>query len=72
MKALALDIKAVAAAIGVGRSTVYKLIGEGAFPTVKIGSRTLVRTCDLEAWLVNLPTDRGNCKDCRKPSNQSG
>ena len=56
MDTLALDIKAVASALSVGRSTVYKLIGEGAFPTIKIGTRTLVRKSDLQAWLNSLPT----------------
>lgn len=55
MTQLALDIRQVACALSVGRSTVYKLINDGAFPTIKIGTRTLVRAKDLEAFVAAQP-----------------
>lgn len=58
MTPLALDIRQVATALSVGRSTVYKLINDGAFPTIKIGTRTLVRVSDLEAFVAAQPASQ--------------
>lgn len=37
--------------LGIGRSTLYKLIDSGAIPTVPIGSRTLFDIDDLDAYI---------------------
>ena len=43
----AMSIKDAAAAIGLGRSTLYKLISQGRLQKIKVGGRTLVRSEDL-------------------------
>lgn len=34
--------------LGISRAAFYKLMQDGAFPVVKIGTRTLLRPSDLE------------------------
>ena len=41
------------------RAKVYLLMGEGAFPTLKVGSRRLIRVTDAEAWLASLEPQTG-------------
>lgn len=48
-EALALSIPDAAAALGVGRSTVYKTIAAGNLKVVRIGRRTLVPVAALRA-----------------------
>lgn len=36
---------------GIGRTTLYRLMGSRELPSVKIGSRTLIRRIDLEDLL---------------------
>ena len=43
---------------GVGRSKTYLLIKSGEIPTCKVGTRTLIRTADAEAWLNSLPAQQ--------------
>lgn len=33
--------------LGVGKSTIYKLVGEGRLSLLKIGTRSLIRAVDL-------------------------
>jgi excisionase family DNA binding protein len=40
--------------LGVGRSTLYRLIGEGEVETVKIGSRCLVVSASIDAYVDRL------------------
>ncbi len=49
MKQLCVSIDDTQRALGVGRTTVYKLIQSGRLETVKIGRRTLVRTASIRA-----------------------
>lgn len=49
---LAYSVTEAAAAIGVSRSTVWKLVAEKRLPTVKLGHRTLIRRQDLESLLA--------------------
>jgi excisionase family DNA binding protein len=51
----ALRINDAAAAYGVGRSTIYKLIGEGKLATVKVAGRRLVPCDNMEALLREGP-----------------
>ena len=46
---LATSIKDAARLLGIGRSTIYRLIGEGHLHTVKIGNRTLIKTASIRA-----------------------
>lgn len=39
----------------IGRSTVYRLIGDGKLEAVKIGRRTLVRMASIRALAGDLP-----------------
>lgn len=41
--------------IGCGRSMVYDLIRDGKIPARKVGSRTIILTSDVDAFLAALP-----------------
>lgn len=43
-----------AAALGVGRSTLFDLLGSGALPSVRIGRARRVRRDDLDAFVAGL------------------
>jgi excisionase family DNA binding protein len=47
--------------LGVGRSTTYQLLWQGAFPSVRIGSSRRIAVKDLEAFIERLKerTTRG-------------
>lgn len=47
MQPLLLPIPATCKALGIGRSTVYRLIQEGALAVVKVGRRTLIRVASI-------------------------
>ena len=44
IEALTLSIKDAGRLLGLGRSTIYRLIGDRQLETVKIGNRTLIKT----------------------------
>lgn len=53
-----LDIKAVEVIVGLKRSSIYKLIGEEAFPSqIKVGGRALWHRKQLEDWIRSLNGD---------------
>lgn len=52
---LAYRIEDAAAAIGISRSTLFEYIKDGRIPSRKIGSSTVIRHCDLEAFLDAAP-----------------
>jgi excisionase family DNA binding protein len=45
------SIREASTASGIGRTTLYQLIKAGELTPVKIGARTLIRRCDLDALL---------------------
>lgn len=47
MEELAYSINRTAKALGVGRSTIYKLIKAGQVDALKIGTRTLITTASI-------------------------
>ena len=47
MDELAYSINRTAKALGVGRSTIYKLIKTGKVDALKIGTRTLITTASI-------------------------
>lgn len=49
MERLTYSIPEAGHALGVGKSTIYKLIGEGRLNLMKIGTRSLIRADDLRA-----------------------
>jgi excisionase family DNA binding protein len=40
---------------GFGRSTLYDIVGQGLVRAVKLGSKTLIDTASLLAYLAGLP-----------------
>jgi excisionase family DNA binding protein len=48
-----LDIPALKQRLKLSRSLIYKLIGSGEIPTIKIGKRRLVRPEAVSAWLAS-------------------
>ncbi|MEM1381140.1 MAG: excisionase family DNA-binding protein [Pseudomonadota bacterium] len=55
MNPLAVSLDEAAKALSIGRTTLYKLIGNGRLKTVKLGSRRLVIASPLHELLQ--PTD---------------
>ncbi|MDB5583385.1 MAG: excisionase [Bradyrhizobium sp.] len=49
MEVIATPINDAARSLGIGRTSIYKLIGEGKLTTLKIGRRTLVRADSIRA-----------------------
>jgi excisionase family DNA binding protein len=49
---LANPILVTAARLGVSRATLYRLMGEGAIKTIKIGHRTLVAEAELQRYVA--------------------
>jgi excisionase family DNA binding protein len=52
---IAVTIADGAQLIGMGRSTLYQLIGDGVIPARKIGRRTVVLVVDLERFVSSQP-----------------
>lgn len=46
--------------LGVGRSTIYELIGAGALASVKIGRRTLVPAEAIDRYIAGLTDGSGD------------
>lgn len=53
---LAYRIPEAVAATGIGRSTLYELIKEGAIKTKKLGASTLIPRAELEKLIDGLPS----------------
>jgi excisionase family DNA binding protein len=51
-----LNIEAVMERLGVGRSTVFELIGDGQLRSVKVGRRRLVPESAITLFIQNLET----------------
>lgn len=49
MNAILASIPDAQRALGIGRSTAYRLIADGRLETVKIGRRTLIRVASIRA-----------------------
>lgn len=50
------SIDEAAARLSVGRTNLYRILGAGELPAVKLGKRTMIRESDLQAYIENLPT----------------
>jgi excisionase family DNA binding protein len=46
-----LSIVDAASSLGISRAGVYRLVGEGALPLVKIGQRSLIDSRDISALI---------------------
>lgn len=51
---LLLTVRETARRLGVGRSTMYTMLREGAIPSVKLGALRKVRVCDLLVFVEQL------------------
>jgi excisionase family DNA binding protein len=49
VESFTVSIKEAARLLGLGRSTIYRLIGERKLQTARIGNRTLVRTASIRS-----------------------
>ena len=52
---LTYTIKEAAAALGVGRTTLWRAVADGKLPAVKFGSRTLIPADGLRQWISAMP-----------------
>lgn len=59
MKAILASIPDAQRALGIGRSTAYRLIDEGKLETIKIGRRTLIKMSSILS-LAGEPHDNDN------------
>ncbi len=59
-----LRIEQVCGRVGLGRTYVYELIGQGLFPSpLKIGRASRWRDCELDAWIEQVTQSRGLAAD---------
>jgi excisionase family DNA binding protein len=49
MEPLTVTVNNAKAALGIGHTKLYELIGEGELKTVKVGRRTLIKTASIRA-----------------------
>jgi len=54
---IAVTIPEAVAMTGIGRTSLYKLFGEGKLQPRKSGKRTLLLVEDLERYVKSLPTE---------------
>ena len=52
----------------ISRSMIYKMIGAGELKAVKVGSRTIIPTCNAEEWFQGLPSVTASGPDDRDES----
>lgn len=52
---LTYNLKEAATALGIGKTTLYKAIAERRLRAIKLGSRTLIPSEDLRAWIAAHP-----------------
>ncbi|MEG3083668.1 helix-turn-helix domain-containing protein [Sphingomonas sp. PB2P12] len=54
MDPITVTIENAKTALGIGHTTIYRLIGEGRLQTVKLGRRTLVKTDSIRQLVATL------------------
>lgn len=53
MTRLAISVPEAAKAVGIGKTTLKRLLAKGKGPrTVRVGQRRLIRLAELERWLL--------------------
>lgn len=52
MNPMSYSVRDVAELLGIGKTTIYKLIGEGQLTRIKIGARTLIPAADVRALMA--------------------
>lgn len=53
-KPLTVTIPQACKLTGLGRSTIYRLFGDGKLQRLKAGTRTLIKVADLEAYIESI------------------
>jgi excisionase family DNA binding protein len=53
---LTYTMKEAAAALGVGRTTLWRAISDGNLVALKLGSRTLIPADALRQWIASMPS----------------
>lgn len=51
---LSYTVRDFCAAVGIGRSKFYELVGDGKLNTVKLGTKTLVTAAEAERFIKSL------------------
>lgn len=51
MTTLTISVSETSKALGLGRTSIYKLIGEGRLETITVGRRRLVKTASIQRLL---------------------
>jgi excisionase family DNA binding protein len=51
----AYTLGALATAIGVHKSTIFRVIRSGELRAKKLGGRTIIPACEVDRWLDSLP-----------------
>lgn len=51
MEKLAYSIKETAAVLGVGRTSIYAMVGDGRLETFKVGRRTLIKVESIRRFV---------------------
>ena len=52
---IAYSVDEAARATGIGRTTLYSLIGSGELPSAKVGRRRIIRSVDLATLVAGRP-----------------
>lgn len=60
IESLSVSTTVAAQMIGVSRPTLYTLLRKNEIPSFQIGSRRLIPTSGLAAWVENQTTNGGN------------
>ena len=71
---LAYRLREAYEALGVGRTKFYQLLAAGDIKAVALGSKTLIPSAELEAYLAGLPAiplQRGPSRPVRTPGRPS-
>lgn len=55
MEPMVLGVKDAATFVGLSKSRLYELIGEGAIEARKLGARTVVPVASLRSYVENAP-----------------
>lgn len=59
LEALAMPAHQAFAALGVGRTTGFKLIADGKLTALKLGGKTIITLGEMRRFLDSLPKVRG-------------
>jgi len=57
---LTLSVEEAAKCLGIGRNAAYSGVANGSIPSIRIGSRILIPTCQLEKLLAGEQTPPPN------------